>query len=72
VIGPSLERKTKWDRPGAVPETTTVIDRAMPEHGALIFRMRSRRPTSQMPPLGTVLPDRDAIDLVNQWAHEGR
>ena len=72
VIGPSLERKTKWDRPGAVPETTTVIDRAMPERGALIFRMRSRRPTSQMPPLGTVLPDRAAIDLVNQWAHEGR
>ena len=72
VVGASLGRRTKWDRPGAVPETTTVIDRVTPEHGALLFRMRSRRSTSQMPPLGTVLPDRDAIDLVNEWAHEGR
>jgi len=72
VIGPSLERKTKWDRPGAVPETTTVIDRATPEHGALLFRMRSRRPTSQMPPLGTVLPDHAAVELVTRWAREDR
>jgi len=72
VAGPSLERKTKWDRPGAVPDKTRVIDRAMPEHGALLFRMRSRRPTSQMPPLGTVLPDHDAIDLVTRWAREDR
>jgi len=72
VLGSSLERKTKWDRPGAPPETTTVVDRAAPEHGALLFRMRSRRPTSQMPPLGTVLPDRYAIELVNRWAHEDR
>ena len=72
VVEASLERRTKWDRPGAVPETTTVIDRATPEHGALLFRMRSRRSTSQMPPLGTVLPDHAAIDLVTQWAREHR
>ena len=72
VVGASLGRRTKWDRPGAVPETTTVIDRATPEHGALLFRMRSRRSTSQMPPLGTVLPDHAAIDLVTQWAREHR
>lgn len=72
VIGPHLGRKTKWDRPGAIPETTTVVDGATPEHGALLFRMRSRRPTSQMPPLGTVLPDHDAIELVTQWAGEHR
>jgi hypothetical protein len=72
VIGPHLGRKTKWDRPGAIPETTTVIDGATPEHGALLFRMRSRRPTSQMPPLGTVLPDYDAIELVRGWTDEKR
>ena len=72
MIGPTLERKTKWDRPGAVPETTTVIDRVTPELGALLFRMRSRRPTSQMPPLGTVLPDHAAVELVTQWTREDR
>jgi hypothetical protein len=29
--------------------------------------MRSRRPSSQMPPLGTAVPDREAIDLVADW-----
>jgi hypothetical protein len=72
VVSAGLARRTKWDRPGAIPETTTVVDHATPEHGALIFRMRSRRPTSQMPPLGTVLPDHDALALVTQWASEDR
>ena len=72
VIGPHLGHKTKWDRPGAIPETTTIIDGATPEHGALLFRMRSRRPTSQMPPLGTVLPDHDAIELMRGWTDENR
>jgi len=30
-------------------------------------RMRSRRPSSQMPPLGTTVADRDAIELVSAW-----
>jgi hypothetical protein len=29
--------------------------------------MRSRRPSSQMPPLGTVVVDGDAVDLVSAW-----
>ena len=36
-----------------------------PDLSALLVRMRSRRPSSQMPPLGTTLADRDAIDLVS-------
>jgi len=30
-------------------------------------RMRSRRPSSQMPPLGTTVADGDAIELVSAW-----
>jgi len=33
----------------------------------LLVRMRSRRPASEMPPLGTVLPDSEAIELVESW-----
>jgi hypothetical protein len=29
--------------------------------------MKSRRPSSQMPPLGTVIADGAAIDLVRRW-----
>jgi hypothetical protein len=70
TVSRGLARRTKWDRPGAVPETTEVIDRSTPEHSALLLRMGSRRPTSQMPPFGTVLPDHAAIDVVSRWVRE--
>jgi len=67
VVRTSLARRTKWDRPGAPPESTRVIDVDAPELSALLVRMESRRPTSQMPPLGTVVPDHDAVALVSGW-----
>ena len=70
LVRAGLARRTKWDRPGAVPETTSVIDPTVTEHSALLYRMRSRRPASQMPPLGTVTPDADAIARVTTWVEE--
>jgi hypothetical protein len=66
VVREGLGRRTKWDRPGAPPETTKVVDHATPEQSALLLRMKSRKPVSQMPPLGTVLPDSKALDLVER------
>ncbi len=70
VVRAGLERRTKWDRPGAAPETTRVIDADAPELSALLLRMKSRRPLSQMPPLGSVLPDHQALDLVSGWVRD--
>ena len=70
LVRAGLARRTKWDRPGAVPETTSVIDPAVTEHSALLYRMRSRRPASQMPPLGSVTADATAIDRVTGWILE--
>ncbi len=70
VVRASLERRTKWDRPGAAPETTRVIDHDAPELSALLVRMTSRRPVSQMPPLGSVVPDHAAVALISQWVRE--
>jgi hypothetical protein len=36
----------------------------------MLYRMKSRRPSSQMPPLGTVVPDRDAIEALTIWIKE--
>ena len=44
-----------------------LIDPAHPEQSALVRRMRSRWAASQMPPLGTVLPDRQAVALISAW-----
>jgi hypothetical protein len=41
-----------------------------PDLSALLYRMKSRRPSSQMPPLGTVLPDGEAIAAVTKWIEE--
>lgn len=62
-----VARTTKWDLPHTAPGTTAAIEPGAPDLSALFVRMRSRRPSSQMPPLGTAVPDRDAVDLVSAW-----
>jgi hypothetical protein len=57
AIEAMLGRTAKWDMPDGAPGTTSFID-------AALARMRSRRPSSQMPPLGTVVQDREAIELL--------
>jgi hypothetical protein len=36
----------------------------------LPLRMRSRDPRVQMPPLGTLVPDTEAIALIERWINE--
>lgn len=38
-----------------------------PAHSALAFRLRTRNPIAQMPPLGRRVPDNEAIALVERW-----
>ena len=44
-----------------------LIDHGTPDASAMLMRMRSRSPSSQMPPLGTVLRDEKAIDALSKW-----
>ncbi|HEU4952618.1 MAG TPA: hypothetical protein VFT46_11760 [Holophagaceae bacterium] len=41
-----------------------------PARSAVLYRMASRSPSSQMPPLGTVLPDAEALALMKRWIAE--
>jgi hypothetical protein len=38
-----------------------------PGGGVLAMRMKSRNPLTQMPPLGTRVPDAEAISLIERW-----
>jgi hypothetical protein len=67
TIDALLTRTTKWDLPHATPGATSFVRPGAPELSAAFVRMRSRRPSSQMPPLGTVVPDHQAMDLVSSW-----
>ena len=61
-----MDQPTRWQAPGR-SEGTMLIDASSPEQSALLLRMRSRRPSSQMPPLGTVIQDQEAINAIGRW-----
>ena len=61
-----VDQRTKWQLPGRV-DGTVLVAAAHPEQSALLARLRSRSPSSQMPPLGTVLRDSKAVQLVSDW-----
>ena len=44
-----------------------VLHSGHPERSALIHRMASRSPATQMPPLGTVIADSTAVALMARW-----
>jgi cytochrome c553 len=60
------ERLTTWQLPGH-DDGTKLIDPLVPQASALLARMKSRRPSSQMPPLGTVVRDDDAVAALQMW-----
>jgi hypothetical protein len=62
-----LTRVTAWDVPHSPSGTSTFLKAGTPELSAAFVRMRSRQPSSQMPPLGTVIADREAMDLISAW-----
>ena len=61
---------TRWQVPGVAEGESVLIDPAQIERSAMLVRMRSRSPLSQMPPLGTVLRDSEAVDRLTAWASE--
>ena len=62
-----VDQPTRWQVPGVPDGRSVVIDDDAPEKSALLVRMRSRSPSSQMPPLGTVLRDSAAVERLTQW-----
>ena len=62
-----IGRLSAWQVPGVADGHTVVVHAGAPDLSALFVRMRSRSPSSQMPPLGTVLRDQQALDAVSKW-----
>jgi hypothetical protein len=67
IVSALADRTTKWDLPHSTPGTTRLVVPGTPDASAMFVRMRSRRPSSQMPPLGTTLADQEALSLVSAW-----
>ena len=63
-----LGHATNWQVPGVPEGKSVLIDPRAVDQSAMLVRMRSRRPSSQMPPLGTVLRDDAALAALTRWA----
>jgi cytochrome c553 len=69
ALSTTVNQRGHWVVPEA-PEQSRLINPGHPESSAIIRRVKSRKPSSQMPPLGTVLVDREAVDLLTRWVKE--
>jgi len=67
VAAALLRKATIWQVPGQPEGESFMLTRAHPDASAMLARMKSRRPSSQMPPLGTVLRDEAAIAALERW-----
>jgi hypothetical protein len=66
VAASMLGLRTKWQVPGRI-EGSVLVDSQAPDQSALLVRLRSRSPSTQMPPLGTVVRDGAAVQAVTEW-----
>ena len=62
-----IDQPTRWQMPGLPDGQTVLVKSGAPDLSALLVRMRSRSPSSQMPPLGTVVRDHQAVDVLTRW-----
>ncbi len=63
----TLDRPGRWEIPGVPPGTSRRLTPGRSELSTLLARTKSRRPSSQMPPLGTVVVDDAAVALMTKW-----
>jgi len=66
VIG----HKSKYQIPELDVDQSYRVLPGDPSKSAIIYRMASRNPYRQMPPLGTKIIDKDALDLITKWIQE--
>ena len=61
------DRPSAWQVPGSPEGHSVVVQPGRADLSALFVRLRSRAPSSQMPPLGTVVRDQQAVDAIGRW-----
>ena len=67
-----INRPSAWQVPGVADDRSVVVHPGSPDLSALFVRLRSRSPSSQMPPLGTVVRDQQAVDAIGRWISDLR
>lgn len=71
AVATTAGRPGHWAIPSAPEGTSRLLTPGRPDLSALFVRAKSRRPSSQMPPIGTTIADREALALVEAWIAGG-
>lgn len=66
VLRSAVLARSSFRPPGASGEVLLIAP-GRPQDSMIDWRMRSRHPLRQMPPLGTLVPDPDGTDLIARW-----
>lgn len=69
-LATTVGRTGKWRLPGISPDEMRRIRPGNPAGSTVLYRMKSRNAVSQMPPLGTVLVDEEAVALLERYIAE--
>lgn len=67
AVTTAVDASGNWTVPGVAADSSRVVAPGSPSHSAVVYRMNSRRPSSQMPPLGSVVRDDEAVALIREW-----
>jgi hypothetical protein len=70
AIMTGFDRPTRYPIPGVAPGEAMMIKPGDPSRSAVIYRMATRNPLRQMPPLGTKVVDGDSLALIEKWIRE--
>jgi hypothetical protein len=70
VLRSTIDAPSRWRSPDAEDDAALdarIIMPGNPESSVIAIRMQSRHAATQMPPLGTTLPDTESLELIRRW-----
>lgn len=67
AVATTLGRSGHWIVPTAPEGASRLVSPGRGDLSAMLARAKSRRPSSQMPPIGTVVADKEALALIARW-----
>jgi hypothetical protein len=70
ALASTVGQPVKKPAPGQSPDAVLRVEPGHPDRSGLMQRVSSRYPALQMPPLGTVLIDDEAVSLLYRWIGE--
>lgn len=70
VLQSTISAPSRWRAPNAEDDAALdarIVTPGDPASSVIAIRMQSRHAATQMPPLGTTLPDTESLELIRRW-----